>query len=91
MDLACPLLPEYAFAPLPASKQLWRATSAEEWERIREFDSRDFCIHGMLNNGDLMVLKGGVSPEHHKVSDWDRWYCGVDELGVLAVLSANIP
>ncbi|KAF2099056.1 hypothetical protein NA57DRAFT_76292 [Rhizodiscina lignyota] len=88
--LPCPTLPEYAAAPLPASKQLWRASTAEDWERARDYDSRDLWVHGMLKDGSLAALKDGVDSTHRRIVDWDRWYAGVDELGVLAVLSANI-
>jgi hypothetical protein len=34
-------------------------------------------------------LKNGVEEDHRRHAEWDRWYAGTDELGVLAVLAAD--
>lgn len=90
LGLICPPLPLFAVAPLPASKQLWRARDAEEWEREWEKEVKESSVHGMLKNGDLVKLKHGIGEMNMRRADWAKWYAGADELGILAILSANL-
>jgi hypothetical protein len=73
-------------APVPASKLLWRAKTEIEWEEQWE---KENAIHGILRNGELVKLKNGVEEEHRRHAEWDWWYAGIDELGILAVLAAD--
>jgi hypothetical protein len=86
VNLPCPPLQDYAMAPVPASKLLWRAKTEIEWEEQWE---KENAIHGILRNGELVKLKNGVEEEHRRHAEWDRWYAGTDELGILAVLAAD--
>ena len=87
VNLPCPPPEDYAIAPVPASKLLWRAESKMEWEEQWE---KENAIHGILSNGDLVKLKNGVEEEHQRYAEWDRWYAGTDELGFLVVLAADL-
>jgi hypothetical protein len=73
-------------APVPASKLLWRAETETEWEEQWE---KENAMHGILRNGDLVKLKNSVE-ENRRHSEWDRWYAGTDELGLLVVLAADL-
>jgi hypothetical protein len=85
--MPCPPPEDYAIAPVPASKLLWRAESKMEWEEQWE---KENAMHGILRNGDLVKLKNGVEEEHRRYAEWDRWYAGTDELGFLVVLAADL-
>jgi hypothetical protein len=86
----CPRPPGFAVAPLPASKLLWRAKNVNEWEQEWSREVKETPIHGMLKNGDLVKLKNGCEQSNLRRADWDLWYSKADELGILAVLSANL-
>jgi hypothetical protein len=90
LNLVCPPFPQFAVAPLPASKLLWRAKSVDEWQREWEKEVSETSIHGILRNGDLVKLKNGIHEPNFRKAEWSRWYAGADELGMLAVLSGNI-
>jgi hypothetical protein len=90
LDLVCPHLPNFALSPLPANKLLWRAKDAEEWELEWANVVKETSIHGILKNGDLVKLKDSFQEPNFRKVDWDNWYSGADELGILAVLSANL-
>jgi len=88
--LPCPELEQFAFSILPASKQLWRALDEQSWEREWTKEVRDSPFHSVLRNGDLVNLKNGVEEQHQRKADWDRWYAGADEFGILAILSVDL-
>ena len=61
MDLLCPPPHDFAVAPVPASRLLWRAETEIGLEEQLE---KGNSIHGILRNGDLVKLKHGLDEEH---------------------------
>lgn len=90
LKMPCAELDQYAFTILPASKQLWRALDEQSWEREWTNEVGDSPFHSVLRNGDLVNLKNGVEEQHQRKADWDRWYAGADEFGILAILSVDL-
>jgi hypothetical protein len=72
--------------PLPAHKQLWKASSEEEWEQAYDEMLMSRECKGYLRYKDLIGLGMGYRGESMK--DLNSWMVSGDAFGMLVMMAA---
>jgi hypothetical protein len=90
ITMACPGTSKFKFSPLPSRKSLWAATNEVEWGIEYAMSSSRPGMYAILKNGDLVEITRSDEDLQMHIKDWDDWYAGSDELGILIMTILNL-
>jgi hypothetical protein len=63
----CDMPAEFVIAPLPAKRQLWEATNAQEWKSQSQNEPLEQVSYGLAVDGEIVKL------DHRRLTCRDAW------------------